>query len=396
MKIDKYILFGILFIFVAILIFFTDIFNPFIRPITHLFLMGSSKGKDILFFLILGLFLILSQLFEYDHIFKESEYIKKIKSSKISSIFRLNNNTYIKISLILIIVTCICGLLMELIIRYQLGISPFTIFVSMDPTPTTTSILHSHIYKSVIGGVIGFFLSIMSLGVPVGVNTGDSLYQYVPKIANIIIIILPIIFITQLNSMKNRLDPSRILLIFASTIGLIGIFDGGLFSVPCAGAIYGMLLIYFDGHAFDYYVLKIFNSLHIINKDEKYLENVRNKVNFSYSDIRRFIPHIFLALIILSAISIAIIGTDTENYKIEIINQTNSISELNNSLKQYSVISIQNDHDKTLIYISPKYNEMKLLNNLTKSLKNQGDAFSMSWNFYSYLPRNNTNLTKNI
>ncbi len=396
MKIDKYILFGILFIFVAILIFFTDIFNPFIRPITHLFLMGSSKGKDILFFLILGLFLILSQLFEYDHIFKESEYIKKIKSSKISSIFRLNNNTYIKISLILIIVTCICGLLMELIIRYQLGISPFTIFVSMDPTPTTTSILHSHIYKSVIGGVIGFFLSIMSLGVPVGVNTGDSLYQYVPKIANIIIIILPIIFITQLTSMKNRLDPSRILLIFASTIGIIGIFDGGLFSVPCAGAIYGMLLIYFDGHAFDYYVLKIFNSLHIINKDEKYLENVKNKVNFSHSDIRRFIPHIFLALIILSAISIAIIGTDTENYKIEIINQTNSISELNNSLKQYSVISIQNDHDKTLIYISPKYNEMKLLNNLTKSLKNQGDAFSMSWNFYSYLPRNNTNLTKNI
>ncbi len=50
---------------------------------------------------------------------------------------------------------------------------------------------------------------------------------------------------------------------------------------------------------------------------------------------------------------------------------------------------------KTLILISPKYNEMELLNSLTKSLKNQGDAFSMSWNFYSYINSNNTNLTNN-
>lgn len=424
MKIDRYTLFGIFFIFIAVSIFFTDVFNPFIRPITHLFLMGSSKGKDILFFLILGIFLIFSQLFEYNGNFRENKYIKKISSNKILSIFKLENNTYIKFSIFLILVTAILGLIMELIIRSQMGISPFTIFVAMDPTPTTTSILHSHIYKSVIGGVIGFILSNLSLGVPIGVNTGDSLYQYVPKLANIIIIVLPILFLSQLGSMKDRLAPSRLILIFASTIGLIGIFDGGLFSVPCAGAVYGMLLIYFDGNAFDYYTIRLFNKLHITNKDEEYIEKIRNKVNFSYKSFKRYIPHIFLALIILTAISISIIGTNTENYEINIINQTSSLAELNNTLSDYSVISIENNNDnninvennninidnnnsnnsnnidnnndkKTLILISPKYNEMELLNSLIKSLKNQGDAFSMSWNFYSYINSNNTNLTNN-
>ncbi|WP_156314792.1 hypothetical protein [Methanobrevibacter arboriphilus] len=292
---------------------------------------------------------------------------------------------------------------MELIIRSQMGISPFTIFIAMDPTPTTTSILHSHIYKSVIGGVIGFILSNLSLGVPIGVNTGDSLYQYVPKLANIIIIVLPILFLSQLGSMKDRLaPPSRLILIFASTIGLIGIFDGGLFSVPCAGAVYGMLLIYFDGNAFDYYTIRLFNKLHITNKDEEYIEKIRNKVNFSYKSFKRYIPpHIFLALIILTAISISIIGTNTENYEINIINQTSSLAELNNTLSDYSVISIENNNDnninvennninidnnnsnnidnnndkKTLILISPKYNEMELLNSLIKSLKNQAMHF---------------------
>ena len=44
----------------------TDIFNPIVRPITHIFLMGSSKGKDILFFGLLGIFLILPQVIKKD------------------------------------------------------------------------------------------------------------------------------------------------------------------------------------------------------------------------------------------------------------------------------------------------------------------------------------------
>ena len=59
MKLNKTILIGLIFLLLAGVIFVTDILNPIIRPITYLFLMGSSKGKDIMFFGLLGLFLIL-------------------------------------------------------------------------------------------------------------------------------------------------------------------------------------------------------------------------------------------------------------------------------------------------------------------------------------------------
>lgn len=63
MKRNNIILAGFIFILFADVLFITDIFNPIIRPITRVFLMGSSKGKDILFFGLFGLFLILSQTF---------------------------------------------------------------------------------------------------------------------------------------------------------------------------------------------------------------------------------------------------------------------------------------------------------------------------------------------
>ena len=66
MKVNKTILVGILFIVLGCIIFLTDILNPIIRPVTYYFLMGSSKGKDIIFFGLLGLFLILSQLIKKD------------------------------------------------------------------------------------------------------------------------------------------------------------------------------------------------------------------------------------------------------------------------------------------------------------------------------------------
>ena len=50
MKVNKTILVGIIFILLAGVIFLTDVLNPIIRPVTYLFLMGSSKGKDVIFF----------------------------------------------------------------------------------------------------------------------------------------------------------------------------------------------------------------------------------------------------------------------------------------------------------------------------------------------------------
>ena len=66
MKLNKTIIVGLILIVFAGVIFITDVFNPIIRPVTYQFLMGSSKGKDIIFFVLLGLFLILSQLIEKD------------------------------------------------------------------------------------------------------------------------------------------------------------------------------------------------------------------------------------------------------------------------------------------------------------------------------------------
>ncbi|MBZ9570337.1 hypothetical protein KQY27_02105 [Methanobrevibacter sp. TMH8] len=401
MKIDRYTGVGILFILLAIVIFFTDVLNPFIRPFTYLFLMGSSKGKDILFFTIFGIFLILSQLFEYNTDFKNNRFVKKLMSHKFSSIFKLKNNTYIKISLTIFLATAIFGLILEIIMRYQMGISPLTTFIAMNNgSIASTSIIHSHIYKSVIGGIIDSIFSIITIGIPAGVNTGDALLKYVPNIANIIIVILPILFLTQLGSMKNRFGPSRIFLIFTSTCGLIGIFDGGLFGVPCAAGIYGMLLVYFDETGFDYYFAKLFRNKSILNKTKGKMDIIKKYKILSYKTFKRFIPHLFVILLIILRLSVSLLGTNTEYYEVEIMNPTATLEDIKNSLNSYSILSIQenkenngNNINNIIIHISPEYNEDELLNSLIKSLKNKCSGYSMTWNAYSYFNSNTTNLT---
>lgn len=409
MKIDRYTGLGILLIFLAVLIFFTDALNPFIRPFTQLFLMGSSKGKDIMFFAIFGVFLILSQIFEYSPNFKNNRIVKKIMSYRFSSIFKLNNNTYIKISLILFVATAIFGLILELTMRYQMGISPLTTFVAMgNNNITSTSIIHSHIYKSVVGGMINSVLSSIGIGVPTGINTGDALSQYVPNIANIIIVILPILFLLQLASIKNRLGPSRLLLTFTSTCGLIGIFDGGLFSVPCAGGIYGMLIVYFDETGFDYYGAKLFRNKGIIKKIKGKMEIIKKYKLISYNTFKRFIPHLFLILMILLRLSISLLGSNVEYYEVEIMNPTATLEDIKTNLSSYSILSIQknsnnintinnneNNANNIIIHISPEYNEEELLNSLIESLDGKSSGYFMSWNAYSYFNPNTTNLTNN-
>ena len=416
MKIDKYIGLGVFFIILAIIIFFTDVLTPFIRPLTHLILMGSSKGKDILFFAILGIVLIISQLFEYDNCFKENKLFKKLYSLKISSIFKLNNNTYLKISLIIFVATAIFGIILELILRYQLGLSAFTIFVAMDNGASTTSILHSHVYKAVIGNIINNSLNSLSLSVPSGINTADALLKYVPSLANIIIIILPILFLTQLAALKNRLAPVRLFFTFTIACGLIGIFDGGLFTTACIGGIYGILFLYFDEVGFNYYFGKLFFQKAIVEKCKKKRIQMKEDPMFSYGTFKRFIPHLFLILIIILRISVSLLGSTPDYYEVNILNPEATLEQINNSLNDYSVISIQENNNvnnnnennnannnvntnnnknnsRVTVHISPDYNEMNLLNSLINSLEGKTQSFSLSWNFYSYLnsPQNERN-----
>ena len=128
MKFNKIILSGIILILFGGLLFITEVFTPFIRPITYLFLMGSSKGKDILFFVLMGLFLILSQLY-------------KIKSEKL----KLKFNNFLLIAIVCSIILFAIAILLDILLRLNLGIALNTIFVNVNPTETTTSILHSHL-----------------------------------------------------------------------------------------------------------------------------------------------------------------------------------------------------------------------------------------------------------
>jgi hypothetical protein len=384
MKLSKYSLIGIIFILLSISLFFSNFLDVFIRPFTQVFLMGSSKGKDILFFGVLGLFLILSQIFEYSKVkksfIKKNSIINKIINFKIINkffkLFKLKSKTYLKFSIILFLIVGIFGLILEILMRYNLGINPFTIFVAMVPDPTTTSLLHSHIYKSAIGNTINSIITT----VPTGVHTGDSLSQYTPKIANVIIIILPFLFITFLMSLKNRLTPSQLILIFAATCGLIGLTDGGLLSTPYIIGIYCMLIVYFEENQVNYYLGKIFKNRYIDDKLKDTIAIFKKKKLKLKSTIIRITPHIFLLLIILLRLSLSVIGTNPEYYEVSIINPTENI-DLNNS---YSVISIEKKIDRTNIYISSGYNEMELLNSLAKSLENKCSSYSMTWNFFSY------------
>ncbi|MDR0900673.1 MAG: hypothetical protein LBM26_03345 [Methanobrevibacter sp.] len=408
MKINKYTLLGIIFIGIAILLFFSDTLASFIRPITGIFLMGSSKGKDILFFAILGIFLILSQ----------SSFLNK-------KLFSLNNSYYLKLSIISSLIIAIFGLIIEIAMRYYLGIGQFTIFVTMIPDATTTSILHSHVYKSVVGNILNVFIpniyqtisifvpistiTSIPISIPLGIHTGDSLSPYVPKIANIIIIAIPILFAMQVASLKDRLYPTKIILIFSSTCGLIGIIDGGFFSVPFIIGLFGMLYVYFDEYPINYYLGRTWQVLknrsigfQIEDVETNYLmKNTREKVAIihkqaiiSYVTFKRIIPYIAVILIILLRIWISLIGTNTEYYELEVINP---ISELDSKFEKYNILSINEtqgkDQNKTLILISPEYNEMELLNNLTKTLNNSCTSYSLSWNVYSYINENNTNIT---
>ena len=131
----------------SILIFSTKFLDQLILNITYPFLEGSSQGKSVLLFGILGSILLLYPIFNF-----KGRIMRKI--SIINPALNENENYYLKFVIILVMLTYIIGILIEIIIRLKLGVSIFTTFVAMDPSPTSTSITHSHVFKSVLGDLI--------------------------------------------------------------------------------------------------------------------------------------------------------------------------------------------------------------------------------------------------
>ena len=330
--------------------------------------MGSSKGKDILFFGLIGLFLILSQI-------GNSNYAKKhLKFLNIK-----NSNKYLKKAIILALITMILGIFVEILLRLYLNINLNTIFVSMNPTMASTSILHSHVYKSIFGTLISLILGSF---IPIGINTGSSLYQYIPSIANFFILLLPILFIFEVLSIQSRPSPTTLLLSFFSSCLLIGILDGGMFATPCIVGFFGLYLIYRNAYYFDYYCGKILKNRSI--QEEANLNHrpyspyriKKNKIKFIFN---RSLPYIFIFIYLVLRLTITLMGANVEYYEVIISDPSDNI-DINN----YTTIKIENTTDKTIIHFSPEYNELDLLNSLKIPLKNKCDYYTLSWNGYSY------------
>lgn len=368
-KINKHIPFGIILIIFGTLLFFLSGIDQFIRPFAQPILMGSSKGKDILFFVVFGITIILSTIGDNDKIY---DYFMNLNIPKILK----DNDFYLKLSLALFLFTAIMGLVVEVYLRSTLGLDWNTILVIMNPSMTSTSILHSHLYKAIFGIILGGILTY----IPAGIHTGSSLSAYTPSIIYVLFILIPIIYIAMVMSLQRRKWLSRILLAFTSTLGIIGIMDGGLFGTPAVGGIYGMLIILFNGNILDGFsdLLSRRDERDIVKSEisDKVSKNKQSKIRL----FKKFLPHIALILIIVLRFSIAFYGACPDSYEVNIYN-AHDIDALN----QYDTLNLTEHQNKTTVYLSNEYNEMELLNNLAVSLDGKCDWYSLSWNIYSYL-----------
>ncbi|BAW31652.1 conserved hypothetical protein [Methanothermobacter sp. MT-2] len=203
---------GIIFMIIGIILFASDVIDLFITPFTHIFLTGSSEGKDIILFLLMGSMLILSP------------YIKP----------KRDKNFYLLITIILTISSYIIIIITEFLIRARMGVNPFTTFITFNP-PATTSITHSHVFKASLS-------PLTSLIAPTHIHTASSLNSYIPPfLLPWLLITLPLIYLFGVLSLGDRRDFHKMILIFAIATTIIGIIDGGLFSTPAMVGLAGML-----------------------------------------------------------------------------------------------------------------------------------------------------------
>lgn len=369
MNINKSILVGIIFIIIACLLFISNILNPIIHPITYLFLMGSSKGKDIIFFGLMGFFLISTQIFKD---------------------FKIDSDKFLKITLVLGSITLTLGILLEVLFRYQMGISLNTIFMTIGKSISSTSILHTHLLKSVFGEVI---TNLIGPFIGKEINTGVGLYQYIPEVGKYIILLIPITGITLLLAIRNRRFVQTLLLSFFGCCLLIGALDGGLFSTPGITGICGVFLILRNSICIEQIVDYILNIDRNLCEKCKILPEFKNFKYVIVTLIKRYLPYIVAGFIIALRFSIAIFGANTEYYEVNVINPADNI-ELNG----FPIENISHSNNKTTYIMNSNYNEMELLNDLKVPLNNSCDYYTVSWNIVSYLEPNHpiTNIVTKI
>ncbi|MDD3753753.1 MAG: hypothetical protein PHQ17_04225 [Methanobacterium sp.] len=336
MKIDKIGLSGIVLIFAGLLIYVTSALDQLVTMITWPILSGSSEGKAVLLMVMMGGFLILNFLIN------NWKFLSPLKK-KVTS-YSTDGKKFFKWTLIIILVTCIIGIFIEFYIRLKYGVPFLTIFVSTNPTSTSTSPMHTHVFKSVFGHMAD------SMGglVPEHVHTGGSLFSEVIPWAYLILITLPLACITGLFCLDDRRDFCRILLAFSLTVALIGMVDGGLYSQPLLIGLGLLFIIYF--------------------------------VKKPYQLRQLILPLILIFLVALSGLGLELAGNNSSYRQITVINQFEPVD-----LSGYNVLSTEKKGNITLIRMDTSISDKKTLEDLLDRYQGRADGFFMTWNFFSYL-----------
>jgi hypothetical protein len=335
-KIDKIGLFGVFLILIGLIVYVTSPLDQLVMMITWPLVSGSSEGKAVLLMMAMGSFLILNSLIN------TSGFLSPIKERVTS--YSPDGKKFLKVTLLLILLTCVVGLLIEFFIRLKYGVSPLTIFVSTNPTSTTTSPIHTHVFKS----VFGHFADSMGGLVPQHVHTGGSLYPDVIPWAYFILLTLPLAYITGLFSLDEREGIYRIIMAFALTLALIGMVDGGLYSQPLIIGLGILFILYFV------------------------------KTPFQFRQL--ILPLALIFLVALSGLGLELAGNNSSYHEITVINQFEPVD-----LSGYNVLSTEKQGNVTVIQMDTSINDKTLLENLFKTYDGRADGFFMTWNFFSYI-----------
>ncbi len=353
----------------AIFLYFTGIFGDIILILTYPFLEGSSQGKYLILFSVIGILLLFYPLFNQNGAIAN-------KISKNLPQLSFEGQKYLKITILIMFITYLVGLSLEMWLRAKFGVSPFTIFVSFGQQASTTSLTHSHILKSIFGSFIGF----LGIQVPSDINTGLPLAQYLSPVAYIIFFAFPLVLITGLISLNGRSDLYKIILSFGITVSIIGMLDGGLFSTPALFGLLILLSVYYLKKPFSpKYLLKIQRILRI--EENVVFRALKSKILNLHDFLlcKLTTPFTIVLILVLLRLSVGIIGTTTDYHEITIINPSDDIN-----LTSYNVLSIEKNGNKMIVKVPGNTNDKVLLLRLMEDLNGKCTGFFLSWNIYSW------------
>ena len=333
LSLNRLSIIGILMMIIAVVVWRVSVLHGVVTSIFWPLTLGSDETKAVMFLIIMGSFLLFNSLITSDRF-----------TGRFASLDFKGSKKYLKYAVILVLFTLIIGQICEVLLRLEYGVPIFSVFVSVNPSITSSSIIHSHIFKSVLGYTV---TQVLGVCIPSYIGTGESLFKYISPLKYVVIVTWPLIYVTCLLSMDKRIDLYKLIIAFAGTLALIGILDGGLFSNPA--------LIGFAGLIGMYFIEKPFSPRNLLK------------------------PTLIVLIIILTGLGLEIGGSNPDYHQITVIHPTQPID-----LSGYDVLSIKNYGNESIIDIKTTNNDKETLLNLYHTFKGKADGFFMTWNFYSY------------